>query len=112
MTFSESVKSNWNGGIATFKGRASRSEYWWWVLFLLVFVVGLALLSEYVLMPLFGWGLRAASWFILFGDLAISVRRCHDTNHSGWWILCPVYGVILMFLPGDEGENQYGEKSL
>lgn len=46
---------------------------------------------------------------LLLPGLAVAVRRCHDTNHSGWWVLCPIYNIVLMCYAGDPVANDYGE---
>lgn len=92
---------------ATFTGRAQRSEYWWWYLFEIIVtfcggfidgVLGTAPILTYVVYAAF-----------IIPTLAVGVRRCHDTNHSGWWLLCPFYNFVLMLLPSDTGVNEYGE---
>ena len=45
---------------------------------------------------------------ILVPTIAVAVRRMHDTGKSGWFWLIPVYGLILTFIEGDTGENEYG----
>jgi hypothetical protein len=40
--------------------------------------------------------------------MAVSVRRCHDSGHTGWWILCPIANIIMMFLPSEQTNNDYG----
>ncbi len=90
---------------AVFKGRASRADYWYFMLLNIIIscVVGIAsaalelkiLNTIYVL-------------FILIPSISLVVRRVHDTNKSGWFILIPVYGFILLFIAGTEGENNYG----
>lgn len=110
---------------ATFTGRASRSEFWWWVLVNVVVVGVLNILSavtggaggvdEYG-MPTGPSGLGVvflvltALWSlaVLVPGIAVTVRRLHDTNKSGFWIfiaLVPVIGpiVLLVFelLPSD-----------
>ncbi|MBR4200590.1 MAG: DUF805 domain-containing protein [Oscillospiraceae bacterium] len=96
-----------------FKGRTSRNEYWWAFLgnFILSLIVG-------VICGLLGTFGTILSWIfsiaLLVPGLAISVRRLHDTNRSGLWLLLCLTGigsiVILVFeiLEGDEGDNQYG----
>ena len=51
------------------------------------------------------WGL---SILILIPNICVQIRRYHDINRSGWWILCPVVNFIFLFFAGDEGENDYG----
>ena len=95
MTFVDSIKTCFNK-YATFEGRAKRSEFWWF--WLACFVVG------YI--PVIGW---IASLGALIPIIAVGVRRLHDTNHCGWWLLCPIYNIILLATIGDSGANDYGE---
>lgn len=44
----------------------------------------------------------------LIPSLAVAVRRMHDIGKSGWYILIPIYNIILLATAGEEGENQYG----
>ncbi|RDC57953.1 DUF805 domain-containing protein [Pedobacter chinensis] len=37
------------------------------------------------------------------------VKRCHDLGRSGWWIIIPFYGFVMLFGPGDYGPNEYGD---
>lgn len=90
---------------ATFNGRASRSEYWWVVLFLALVQIVFAIL-ESATNGSSAVNLIAGLWSlaILVPQLALSVRRLHDANLSGWWIIVPyilaVTGTILMFVGG------------
>lgn len=98
---------------AEFKGRANRSQYWYFVLYntligLALTMIGEAYDSLSILSALYGLG-------IVIPSLAVAVRRLHDTNRSGWWLLInllPVIGqlVLLYFyiLPGDKKANKYG----
>jgi uncharacterized membrane protein YhaH (DUF805 family) len=69
-------------------GRASRSEFWYWRLFVAVISIVCALIDK-KLLHVEGRGILANSAMIalLLPDVAISVRRLHDTNRSGWWLL-------------------------
>ena len=112
---------------ATFRGRASRAEFWWWFLvsYLISFVLGIigqvvagpqpqppvgaaseAEFTAYVT-AVFGWVAQASilSWIwglaTLVGTLALSARRLHDTGRSGWWYLIalvPVVGAIVLIV--------------
>lgn len=106
---------------AQFGGRSRRKEYWMFglmnmVVFAVLYGAGtVALLnrstglSVLIFLLCGAYGLAA-----LIPGLAVSVRRLHDTNKSGWWLLLclvPMGGlVILIFqcLDSDAGENQYG----
>ena len=126
MEFLEAVKSVF-GNYANFSGRARRSEYWFFYLFNLLAVFIFMILGA-ILGGIFGGGSGAAGgaffgyifYFLyalaaLIPSLAVTVRRLHDTNRSGWnilWCLLPIVGgiVLLVFMVSDSypGDNQYG----
>jgi uncharacterized membrane protein YhaH (DUF805 family) len=103
---------------ATFSGRALRSEYWWWTLFVILLQIGTSVIDAII----FGVDENSiqlvtvlVSLALFIPGLAVSVRRLHDTGHSGWWlliILVPIIGIIVLLVwmirKGDEGTNQYG----
>lgn len=119
MTFKESVK-NCLKKYVSIKGRASRSEYWWFQLFIYfpVFLgLALALLFphyfENVCLTFIGFWMIA----LMIPDLCVTVRRLHDSNRSGCWIfiaLIPYVGqlvfFILMVVKGSEFNNKYDLK--
>lgn len=76
---------------ATFSGRASRSEFWW--AFLFVGVVGAVIGALSALNGAVGAVGVVAGWIwgllTLIPNLSIAIRRLHDTNKSGWWVLVP-----------------------
>ena len=87
---------------ATFSGRANRSEYWCFYLFMFICCI----------IPILGY-VAALAFFI--PCLAATVRRLHDIGKSGWcylFCLIPIAGVILLIIwlcqPSQEGENEYG----
>ena len=126
MNFQSAIKSVLSK-YATFSGRASRGEYWWWVLALVLLNIALQIVDGAVVTPLLGFeafdddagnplGMLGAL-LLLLPNLAVSVRRLHDTDKSGWWILLgiiPVVGtlVLLFFFvqSGNDGENRFGDK--
>ena len=104
---------------ATFEGRARRKEYWFFVLFNVLAIIVLEILD--VVLGTFsqetGFGLLSGLYAIavLLPSLAVTVRRLHDTDRSGWWILInfiPLIGafVLLIFtlLDGTPGSNRFG----
>lgn len=96
MKFDQAVRSVFSK-YATFSGRASRSEYWWWTLF---YWIGLFIILAFTkLYPIWEIGL-------FIPNLAVGVRRMHDSNHSGWWIICPIVNVVLLFFPST-GPNRF-----
>ena len=99
---------------AGFSGRAPRIEYWLFGLFNIVVAFGLGLVGELVSQGL-GAALAGIYYIaVLIPSLAVSVRRLHDTNRSGWWLLIsviPFGGIVLLIfflLRGTAGDNDYG----
>ena len=45
---------------------------------------------------------------ILVPTLAVGVRRMHDTDHSGWWVIVPIANVVFLFMEGTRGANRFG----
>jgi uncharacterized membrane protein YhaH (DUF805 family) len=116
MSIQESISKCFSNYVG-FQGRAPRSEYWWWALFvfivyIVVIVLGMMLMSDSAV-PLI-----IASLFmvgIILPSIAVSVRRLHDTDHSGWWFLIqlvPAIGGIwflyFMVISGTPGPNRFG----
>jgi uncharacterized membrane protein YhaH (DUF805 family) len=90
---------------ANFSGRARRSEYWFFFLFNVIISIVLSVLS------VTGLGLLYLiySLGVFIPGIAVSVRRMHDVGKSGWYILIPIYNLVLVFTEGDRGPNEYGE---
>ena len=104
---------------AKFSGRARRKEYWLFVLaFIVASVVALGIdisSGTFDEIEVFGVFSTIVTLGLLIPYVAVSVRRLHDTNRSGWWVmvnLIPGIGymwfIALCCLKGDEGENQFG----
>ncbi len=91
---------------ATFSGRASRREYWTFTLvnWAISFLLGLLTPSGEV-----GWFSVIFSLATFLPQLAAAVRRMHDVGKSGWFILIPIYNIILLLTEGDRGQNDYGQ---
>jgi len=90
MTFAESIRTCFSK-YADFKGCATRSEFWWWVLFVLLATVALGIISD-KLSALF-------SVATILPYVAVTARRLHDTDRSGWfqlWGIIPVIGWLLL----------------
>ena len=98
---------------ADFQGRAARPEYWWFALFngltsVLASIVDKAVVGYPVLQVIVALGL-------IIPTLAVAVRRLHDTDRSGWWLLIvfvPLIGGLALLvwfcLRGAAGDNRYG----
>lgn len=107
---------------AEFSGRSRRMEYWMFTLVhaIILFVLCIGITGFGVLkQPAIGAtsGLIAAAYGLaaLIPCFAVTVRRLHDINKTGWWILIslvPVAGgialLVMTFLEGTHGANQYG----
>ncbi len=116
---------------ATFSGRAQRSEFWWFVLFVWAMSIVLSIVDS----TLFGTVVRTGNSFyastntpifsgifslvVVLPNLAVSVRRLHDTDRSGWWLLIgliPLVGLIVLIVffasKGTDGNNRFGSDPL
>ena len=119
MTFSESIKTGLVDKYATFSGRATRSEYWYLVLFGYILAFIITFLGTLLESPGLTIGLSSVLCLAVFiPSLAVCVRRLHDTGRSGWWyllILIPYIGaialIIIFCLKSDE-DNKYGPKPI
>ena len=114
MGFMEAVKSNFRRYV-DFQGRSPRSEYWWFYLAFMLYYVLVAILAAVVpILAVLGLGLLA----FIIPMLAVSIRRLHDLDKSGWWLLLgfvPIAGLILLYwycLKGTEGDNRFGPDPL
>ena len=111
---------NWN----KFKGRANRSEFWYFTLFYFIFLT----ITYFIDVSFLGWdpmdptsiGVLSTAYYLvtLIPSFSVTIRRLHDINKSGWnllWMLIPllgaVYIIILNILKGTDGDNKYGAPS-
>ena len=105
------------GNYANFNGRARRSEYWWFFVVVNVVVGALVFAGGVALPALAGVG-GLVGLASLLPALAVTVRRLHDTDRSGLWILLglvPFGGLVLLVFfaqPGTSGPNSYGPDPL
>ncbi|GDX14373.1 MAG: DUF805 domain-containing protein [Ilumatobacteraceae bacterium] len=99
MQFFAAIQSGFRN-YANFKGRADRASYWWWVLF-----------SVLIQAAASGFGEAFAnlvSVAVLLPSLAFAIRRMHDTNRSGWWILLPIVNLVFTLQRSQPSENRFG----
>lgn len=124
MTFLQSIRSCLTKYF-TFSGRASRSEFWWWQLFLLLSMV-VPMIAAVVLAVMAPTLMDVVSAIVFIAQatcyipcLAVISRRLHDIGKSGWWQLLgfvPLLGMIVLLLwwtrKGDAGANRFGPDPL
>jgi uncharacterized membrane protein YhaH (DUF805 family) len=119
MGFTEAITSGFRNYV-NFSGRAVRSEFWYWVLFAILASIVAGLID----LALFGVEgsspINSLVGLALFlPGLAVSVRRLHDLDRSGWWILLgliPLVGIIILIVwycqRGTVGVNRFGPDPL
>jgi uncharacterized membrane protein YhaH (DUF805 family) len=116
MDFVGAIKSGFRN-YAVFQGRASRSEFWWWMLFSLLAGMVAGIMDA----VFFGTGSGHLGWFGIIVSLglflpyiSVLVRRLHDTDHNGWWywLVFTIIGVIPLLVwfctKGQAIANRYG----
>lgn len=121
MTAARTVISKY----ATFLGRATRSEFWWWALCVLILMLVAGVIDSYIIAPMLGLdasqgtaGQPLSSLIalgLLLPNIALAARRLHDIGKSGWWLLIgliPIIGALVLLYfyvqPSDTETNQYG----
>ena len=115
MNFGDAIKAGFSNYV-NFPGRAVRSEYWYWALFIaLASIVTLAV--DYVIDYQVTSTLLNLATFL--PGLAVVIRRLHDLDRTGWWfllVLIPVIGWIVLIIwactKGTEGPNRFGPDRL
>lgn len=117
MSYRDAIASAFRQYV-NFRGRARRSEYWYFYLFTVVLNIATTAIDRVLgIADEFGTGPVGivASLAVLLPSLAVGVRRLHDTSRSGWWlllVLVPVVGWILLIVwlatDSTPGANQHG----
>ncbi len=116
MGFMEAVKSCFRRYV-DFQGRSPRSEYWWFTLFNIIVILVLAGASGII--PILGIALLIYYLAMILPALAVTIRRFHDLDKSGWFILIqliPIVGPFIILywfcLKGTDGDNRFGPDPL
>lgn len=107
---------------AVFNGRARRKEFWFFALFNLIVYIVLSIIDGFLGLsigsPDAGFGILSSiySLGVIIPSIAVSIRRLHDIDKSGWWYLMvfvPLIGAIILLifaaLKGTDGPNRFGE---
>ena len=130
MSFMESIRTCFSKYV-TFQGRAQRSEFWWFVLFVFAGQLLLGMVDSVLFgtVTTYDGGFEAQTntpvLSGLFGlatflpSISVAVRRLHDTDRSGWWywlFLIPLVGFIILVVwftgKGTHGPNRFGNDPL
>ncbi len=96
-----------------FSGRASRREFWMFTL--INFVIGFVLsFITGIIDPKGGLSIVGTLFqlAVLLPSIAVGVRRMHDTDRPGWWIIVPILDIIYAIQEGTKGDNKYGPDPL
>jgi uncharacterized membrane protein YhaH (DUF805 family) len=118
MGFGEAISSGFRNYV-NFSDRASRSEFWYWALFASLLTLP-ARIIDLVIMAGGGFSPFGAivGLAIIVPGIAVSVRRLHDLDRSGWWLLLGLTGIggfVLLFwdcMKGSDGPNRFGPDPL
>ena len=89
MNFKNAIKTCLKDKYANFKGRASRSEFWFFYLFLVI-GYAISISTIFISIKLFIGTMSIFVLAMIIPSLAVTVRRLHDINKSGWFILLPL----------------------
>ncbi len=96
---------------AVFGGRARRKEYWMFFLFNLIIALALGVVEGLLgIAPQSDRSVLVSIYqlAVLLPAIAVGVRRMHDTDHSGWWLLFPIVNLIFAIQEGQRGDNRFG----
>ncbi|MDE0589910.1 DUF805 domain-containing protein [Halocynthiibacter sp. C4] len=110
---------------ATFTGRATRPEFWWWALAVFGINIVAQIIDGVLVAPMLGFTAFQAEagqpisilvmLALFLPNIAVAARRLHDIGRSGWWLLIafiPLIGVLVLIYfyvqPSDQGSNEYG----
>ena len=119
MEFNEAYKTCLLNKYAAFSGRASRSEYWYFFLFLVLLAIVSSIIDAAIfpgneLMPTFS----IFSLLTIIPSISAAARRLHDVDRSGWWQLLyfTIIGSLLVLYwlikKSDSGNNKHGTNPL
>jgi uncharacterized membrane protein YhaH (DUF805 family) len=115
MGFGQAISAGFSNYV-NFRNRASRSEYWFWILFYLLGAIVTGII-DFVLDVQLTSGLFGL--VMVVPNISVAVRRLHDLDRTGWWYLLvfiPLIGWIILLIwfctKGTEGPNRFGPDPL
>lgn len=115
MGFGDAVKFGFSNYV-NFSDRACRSEYWYWVLFAIIGAIVTYIIDHVIGLPVTNTIFTLATFL---PGLSVGIRRLHDLDRSGWWILLfliPLVGAIILIIwfcsKGTDGPNRFGADRL
>jgi uncharacterized membrane protein YhaH (DUF805 family) len=119
MTFGQAITSGFSN-YAAFSGRASQSEFWFWVLFAIIGAIGANIVDSAAFVyhpgisPLNSPLNSVFTLIMLLPSFAVATRRLHDIDRTGWWLLLVLTGIGIIVLlywlgqDGTPGANRFG----
>ncbi|MGE0666283.1 MAG: DUF805 domain-containing protein [Sphingomonadales bacterium] len=118
MDFQTAVRTVLQQKYADFNGRAPRSEFWWFYLAVIIAYIVVGIVGGLILGRFAGALIGLLGLAIIVPSLALTARRLHDVDKSGWWMLIAITGIgglVLLYWyvqPGTSGPNRFGEDPL
>lgn len=119
MNFEQAISSGFQNYVS-FTGRAQRSAFWYWMLFMVIVSICLSVLDSAVF-PQILWSPLSTvfSLAVLLPGIAVTARRLHDIDKFGWWqllVIIPIIGWIILIIwevrVGTDGDNRFGPDPL
>ena len=111
MGFMDSIKKCF-GMYVNASGRASRSEYWWFYLFYVIVAQVSSMVFTMIAVATDITAILLLSTIVTIAvgipGICAAIRRMHDHDKSGWFILIPFYNIYLTIIEGQATDNQYG----
>jgi uncharacterized membrane protein YhaH (DUF805 family) len=121
MSFIEAISSGFRNYV-NFSGRALRSEYWYWALFVTIVLIPLGVVDEILYpgeqMGPFSWANGIIVIALILPSIAVFVRRLHDIDRKGWWYFITFTGIgtfVLLYwacVHGTPGPNRFGPEPM
>jgi uncharacterized membrane protein YhaH (DUF805 family) len=118
MSFTQAITSGFQNYV-NFSGRAARSEYWYWTLFSILASIAGTLIDALLFRSMDISPIQSLVGLALFlPGLAVSIRRLHDLDRTGWWFLLvfTIIGAIVLLvwdcMKGTTGPNRFGPDPL